>query len=426
MNCPVFNYSVYAPTSNDYSSSYGQGECSSTIQVFQHLGWLTETDPCNATGWYCSNNRVVAIQLSSSNLNGEIPTEIGTLSKLQALVVDGNQLNGTIPWILGLLPNLQLIRLDNNQLSGSIPSSLLGLSDLIYLTLSSNYLTGSIPSFTQTLQFLDLSSNLLYGNIPNNLNVVQYLNLSSNYLTGSIPFSLVYNPPDNFLDLSHNLLSGSVPSPTGSIASIYLKNNNFICPVPNYQYQSGGSSYRTTCYVYINGYPCDISACYDGNSSTTCQNELCGCYGYEADTCNGPSLLTTASNNTQCSSQNGSTSDYSYYSSLNCSSFEFNCQSSGCLQGICLSNGVCQCYDGYHGQRCDQQNNLCLNKPCQNGGLCGGNNINFTCTCPDGYSGNTCQESNFFFFFFFFPFLFSFRPFPFPLLFFVFIQVSFL
>ena len=47
--------------------------------------------------------------------------------------------------------------------------------------------------------------------------------------------------------------------------------------------------------------------------------------------------------------------------------------------------------DGYYGNQCEKRN-ICLQRPCQNGGTCfSSNNINFQCTCPTGFTGQICD-----------------------------------
>ena len=42
-----------------------------------------------------------SLQLSDNGFTGEIPTEIGLLTKLTALALDGNELSGLLPASLG-------------------------------------------------------------------------------------------------------------------------------------------------------------------------------------------------------------------------------------------------------------------------------------------------------------------------------------
>src|SRR6478752_3776040 len=59
-------------------------------------GWLTGP----VINWYgvsISGDRVTSILLPSNNLKGNIPSEVGNLTKLQDLTLYSNQLSGSIP-----------------------------------------------------------------------------------------------------------------------------------------------------------------------------------------------------------------------------------------------------------------------------------------------------------------------------------------
>ena len=98
--------------------------------------WLTA-----APGWYgvtVSGGRVTRLSLSSNQLAGQLPAQLGSLSRLTELNLGSNQLTGSIPATLGSLASLQVLRLEGNQLTGSIPPEFGLLSSLQYLRLDSN------------------------------------------------------------------------------------------------------------------------------------------------------------------------------------------------------------------------------------------------------------------------------------------------
>ena len=76
------------------------------------------------------DGRVIALILSTNNLCGEIPAELGSLSHLESLSLGENALSGEMPAELGSLSNLQLLVLHRNALSGEIPAELGSLSNL--------------------------------------------------------------------------------------------------------------------------------------------------------------------------------------------------------------------------------------------------------------------------------------------------------
>ncbi|KAL6196888.1 hypothetical protein ACLB2K_032501 [Fragaria x ananassa] len=100
---------------------------------------------------------VASIDLSSNNLEGEIPEEISSLVALGTLNLSMNQLSGNIPSQIGNLCWLETLDLSHNKLSGQIPKSFASLTSLSHLNLSYNNLAGRIPSGNQ-LQTLEDSS----------------------------------------------------------------------------------------------------------------------------------------------------------------------------------------------------------------------------------------------------------------------------
>ena len=88
------------------------------------------------------------LNLNGNRLEGTIPTEIGTLTKLQAIYASFNEyFVGTIPTEIGYLSNtIQYIKIESNDLSGTLPSELGHASKLKILNLANNRISGSIPS----------------------------------------------------------------------------------------------------------------------------------------------------------------------------------------------------------------------------------------------------------------------------------------
>nr|XP_011462208.1 PREDICTED: leucine-rich repeat receptor protein kinase EXS-like [Fragaria vesca subsp. vesca] len=97
------------------------------------------------------------IDLSSNDLEGEIPEEISSLVSLGTLNLSMNQLSGGIPSKIGNLYRLETLDLSQNRLSGHIPQSLSNMTFLSHLNLSHNKLTGRIPSGNQLQTLVDPS-----------------------------------------------------------------------------------------------------------------------------------------------------------------------------------------------------------------------------------------------------------------------------
>ena len=86
--------------------------------------------------------RVVALDLSRTELNGSIPAQLGALDALVDLRLSGNRLTGAIPPELSRLTDLRTLRLDGNALTGPIPKKLASLRLLEDLRVGGNRLTG--------------------------------------------------------------------------------------------------------------------------------------------------------------------------------------------------------------------------------------------------------------------------------------------
>ena len=141
-----------------------------------NTNWLSADTPLSQWHGVTVNveGRVVRLTLRSNQLSGEIPSELGSLSSLEMLLLSDNQLSGTIPRELGNFSNLEWLFLDGNQLSGAIPADLGNLVNLTGLWLHDNQLSGAIPPELGNLTNLDT------------------LNLAGNQLTGCVPDALAY------------------------------------------------------------------------------------------------------------------------------------------------------------------------------------------------------------------------------------------
>ena len=199
------------------------------------LNWAANVD---ITSWYgiaVSGGRVQLIDLSSSNLAGAIPPELGDLTELRYLGLHDNRLSGRIPPELGDLKNLQYLYLDYNGLTGAIPPELGDLPNLQYLYLDSNGLTGAIPSELgglSELRELRLHSNRLSGSISaglGGLGELEELYLDHNRLSGAIPVELANLEMLKRLHLQCNELTGVIPSQfaliDGVLTEIWLHGN---------------------------------------------------------------------------------------------------------------------------------------------------------------------------------------------------------
>ena len=208
-----------------------------------NTNWLTNAP---VGQWYGvttdANGWATELNLTSNQLKGEMPPELGSLTNLKVLALGGNELTGTIPTWLGSLANLEELYLWGNELTGEIPSELSNLANLKVLALDGNELTGTIPTWLGSfanLEELYLWGNELTGEIPAELgslaNLVE-LHLADNQLTGEVPVELSNLTNLKVLALDGNEWTGTIPTWLGSLANLeelYLWGNELTGEIPS-------------------------------------------------------------------------------------------------------------------------------------------------------------------------------------------------
>ncbi|KAL0428580.1 UNVERIFIED_CONTAM: putative leucine-rich repeat receptor-like protein kinase [Sesamum latifolium] len=109
----------------------------------------SDSTPCNWAGITCdpTYHRVTSISLSSKNLTGYIPSEIGALSFLTFLDLSHNSFSGPLPHDITTLQNLVHLDISSNNFNGSLPENLSNLTHLTgTLNLSYNAFSGEVPA----------------------------------------------------------------------------------------------------------------------------------------------------------------------------------------------------------------------------------------------------------------------------------------
>lgn len=96
---------------------------------------------------------MIGIDVSSNQLTGNIPMEMGDLRVLRSLNLSNNLLMGTIPITFQNLDNLESLDLSHNKLSGKIPREMTQLPSLSTFSVAFNNLSGEIPSDQQFSTF---------------------------------------------------------------------------------------------------------------------------------------------------------------------------------------------------------------------------------------------------------------------------------
>ena len=182
------------------------------------------------------------LNLSGNSFTGEIPPELGQLANLEELSIWRTTLAGEIPPELGQLSNLRVLELvDNFSLTGEIPPELGQLANLERLWLVNNELTGEIPpelGQLTNLSNLELQRSQLTGEIPpelGQLTNLERLALSGNQLTGEIPPELGRLTECWSLALSGNQLTGEIPPELGqltNLSNLNISSNQLVGNIP--------------------------------------------------------------------------------------------------------------------------------------------------------------------------------------------------
>ncbi|GAB4858890.1 hypothetical protein Ancab_040379 [Ancistrocladus abbreviatus] len=296
-----------------------RGNIGSSLLVLGHLNYLdlsgNDFQKSAIPHFIGSLIRLAYLNLSYSNLGGEIPQQFKNLSNLQTLDLSDNfflhakrfawastltslktldlswvRLTDATDWVHVInslpslthltlvfcyLPNLSTIslvnsskslayiHLGNNFLSAtSVYPWLFNLSFLSHVDLSFNNLQAPVPEAIINLNFLsylDLSSNQLQGPIPEvivNLNSLSYMNLSINKLKGPILEAIVNLNSLTYLDLSGNKLQGPMPKAIANLNSLLhlgLSTNQLQGPIPEEIVNLNSLSYLDLSYNQLQG-----------------------------------------------------------------------------------------------------------------------------------------------------------------------------
>jgi len=152
---------------------------------------------CDSILFLCGNGTTIEtlyqLDLSHNQLSGKILDCWSHFKSLTYLDMSHNKFSGKVPTSMGSLFHLQALLLRNN-LKNQIPFSLRNCTKLVMLDLAENKLTGPFPAWIgsnlKELQILSLGSNKFYGTLPTQicyLKNIHLLDLSINNLFGQIP-----------------------------------------------------------------------------------------------------------------------------------------------------------------------------------------------------------------------------------------------
>jgi hypothetical protein len=227
---PILPTPPDGPTTEEYRILKELYEATDGPNWFNSTNWLNKNVPeCEWHGVKCFKD-LGQINLSSNNLRGTIPVNLGRIKNFVDFNFANNSLHGVIPSSFSWF-HLFSLRLQDNQLTGTIPPEIFAVNTLALVNVSNNMLSGSIPNGIGSNLFLQIfcaSHNQLTGTIPSYQ--ANYFDVSYNLLEGSLPqLSPTQASALMVLNLEHNNLSGdaSLLSNLTTIIQITIAHNNF-------------------------------------------------------------------------------------------------------------------------------------------------------------------------------------------------------
>mmetsp|Transcript_4680 Transcript_4680/g.8302 ORF Transcript_4680/g.8302 Transcript_4680/m.8302 type:complete len:1578 (-) Transcript_4680:1925-6658(-) len=173
-------------------------------------------------------------------VKGQVPQQLGSLSKLRAINFLEGKISGSIPNSIGKLKYLQEFSLEGETFSMPIPDSFFSLHELGEVVLKFSKptgmpldprwgdtnvhslrlelgLTGPLPvelGKSEALSHLELQNNNLAGPFPSvvaNISGLEFLNIENNQFTGTVPANLSKDLPHlHTLVLNSNRFTGSL------------------------------------------------------------------------------------------------------------------------------------------------------------------------------------------------------------------------
>ncbi|OAE27898.1 hypothetical protein AXG93_4401s1000 [Marchantia polymorpha subsp. ruderalis] len=204
--------------------------------------WTLSTVPCD--GWVgvkCDHvtKRIIEVNVTGLGVRGTVSSELCLLEDLGVLCLSHNLFDGELPSCLWNMTRLQKLEAANLNLNGSL-SGICNLEKLEVLDLSFNDVRGDVPACLWNmaqLRSLDLSNNLNLGveGLPASASVtlLQNLALSNLQLSGSLPAWLGSLHQLEELDLSFNNIA-DLPSSVGNLSSLRTLNlkHNKLTQIP--------------------------------------------------------------------------------------------------------------------------------------------------------------------------------------------------
>ncbi|XP_074336284.1 uncharacterized protein LOC141673438 [Apium graveolens] len=166
-----------------------------------------------------------------NNLEGELPTQFASWSKIVSFNLAHNHFKGSIPPSIGNMSSLRFLHLASNNLEGAIPLEVAHFAKLEFIVLSVNNLHGVIPPplyNISTLNLIGLDNNKFEGAFPANfgftLPLLQSFFAGWNGFSGQLPQSIANASNLVLFDIVQNNIIGPVPINFGCLSDLQVLN----------------------------------------------------------------------------------------------------------------------------------------------------------------------------------------------------------
>ncbi|XP_028779349.1 receptor like protein 21-like [Neltuma alba] len=146
----------FNPSTGEVSMLEEKAKANVTLYKDQVVNFITKRRYESYTGSIL--NFMSGLDLSSNQLVGEIPSQIGYLDAIHALNLSNNRLKGPIPKTFSNLKQIESLDLSHNKLTGHIPAQLTQLYSLSSFSVAQNNLSGTTPDMKNQFATFDSAS----------------------------------------------------------------------------------------------------------------------------------------------------------------------------------------------------------------------------------------------------------------------------
>lgn len=162
-----------------------------------------------------ANFRITSIIADGTGWTGSFPSNIGQLTKLEALKIVNNGISGVLPDSFYTLPNLRTFQVYKNSISGQLKPAFANMVAMKKFNIGSNQFTGELPDVSSliNMEFFSVDNNGFTGKLPNlcSENLIM-LEINDNHLDGALPECFSRLPYLDNIRVQRNHFVGRIPT----------------------------------------------------------------------------------------------------------------------------------------------------------------------------------------------------------------------